>query len=146
MAYPPLSDIKILKRFTDKFSIGHESGCWEWECNILHGYGRFCHGRGKHYPAHRVLYEYLNGKIEEGLELDHLCRNKKCINPYHLEPVTHAENVRRATPFINYKRADFCHRGHKLEGDNLKFNRIGYRRCKSCHRDKERERYHRNKG
>lgn len=76
-----------------------EDGCWLWTASLTgDGYGRISLG-GKFGPmglAHRVAYELLVGPIPEGLELDHLCRVRRCVNPEHLEPVTHAENVRRA--------------------------------------------------
>lgn len=65
--------------------------CWEWTGQKDSGYGRYS-GR----PAHRVTYEVLVGPIPDGLTLDHLCRNKGCVNPDHLEPVTSSENTRRA--------------------------------------------------
>ena len=73
-----------------------ETGCWEWQASKIHkGYPRFtvCH---KHILAYRFAYELLEGAVPEGLELDHLCRNSGCVNPGHLEPVTHMENMRRA--------------------------------------------------
>lgn len=69
--------------------------CWPWTGPTVRGYGRL-HGRR---ATHRVAYELLVGPIAEGLTLDHLCRNKLCANPAHLEPVTLAENIRRAMPF-----------------------------------------------
>lgn len=69
-----------------------DDGCWNWTAALnAFGYGRF---RGL--LAHRVSYESLVGPIPDGLELDHLCRNRKCVRPEHLEPVTHDENYRRA--------------------------------------------------
>jgi len=61
-----------------------------------YGYARFNIAPGQSVHAHRFAYEELVGPIPEGLDLDHLCRNKTCVNPAHLEPVTRAENVRRA--------------------------------------------------
>lgn len=72
-----------------------DEGCWEWQwATDRRGYGRVRHGDRTRF-AHQVEYEKRNGDIPEGLELDHLCRNPPCVNPDHLEPVTHAENVRR---------------------------------------------------
>jgi endogenous inhibitor of DNA gyrase (YacG/DUF329 family) len=68
--------------------------CWLWEGCTRGGYGRLKID-GKMSEAHRASYEYHVGKIPEGLVLDHLCRNRSCINPAHLEPVTTAENIRR---------------------------------------------------
>jgi hypothetical protein len=82
--------------FRDNVQVDQEFGCWIW-IGSMHpkGYGLFCAGGRKIY-AHRYLYEYLNGPVPPGLELDHLCENKACVHPDHLEAVTHAENMRRA--------------------------------------------------
>ena len=73
-----------------------EGQCWEWlGCRNPDGYG-FMHYKGKSTPVHRLAYEFINGAIPVGLELDHLCRNRSCCSPDHLEPVTHAENMVRA--------------------------------------------------
>ncbi len=84
--------------------------CWEWMAYRDHlGYGRATRpGRGVT-VAHRVVYEALVGAIPEGLELDHLCGNRGCVNPDHLEPVTHQENMRRAL------QSPTCKYGHPLE-------------------------------
>ncbi len=67
------------------------TGCWLWNHSLFrNGYARL----GKHI-AHRVVYEHYKGPIPEGMDLDHLCRVKRCVNPDHLEPVTEADNVRR---------------------------------------------------
>lgn len=84
-------------RFWAKVDVGHPLGCWEWRGQkTLTGYGSFPLERGRGIMAHRFAYQQLVGEIPEGLELDHLCRNRGCVNPDHLEPVTHLENMRRS--------------------------------------------------
>lgn len=100
------------------------------------GYGIVWNGQ-RQVPAHRASYELLVGSIAEGLEIDHLCRNVACVNPGHLEPVTHLENVRRG--LRNLKGV--CSKGHAIEGDNLYLNvKSGQRVCKECRRTYDRKR------
>lgn len=82
-------------KFGDLYEVDPESGCWNWRLRRANGrYGQV-ERDGVAQQAHRWMWELHKGPIPDGLEIDHLCRNTGCVNPDHLEPVTHAENVRR---------------------------------------------------
>lgn len=131
------------ERFWSKVDKTNLSGCWLWLAGKNnHGYGRFSINN-KYERAHRVAYELVKGPIAEGVTLDHLCRNPACVNPDHLEPVTHRENVLRgkAPPAIHAKKTH-CPNGHPLEGENLaKWDLAhGQRKCKICINELQNER------
>lgn len=85
------------EKFSAKYTIDPVSGCWEWGLHRdRHGYGAVSGGRRRTLRAHRVSYELHVGPIPEGMTIDHLCMNKGCVNPDHLEPVLLAENIKRA--------------------------------------------------
>ncbi len=108
--------------------------CWEWTGAVQsNGYGSFGITRSRSVLAHRFAYEELRGQIPEGMALDHLCRNRLCVRPLHLEPVTTAENNRRALPFRMENGMGYCKNGHPLSGENV-YGRpnSAARRCKTC--------------
>lgn len=111
-------------------------GCWLWRGPTKpSGYGTF-NALGLAAVAHRVAYELSQGPIPAGLEIDHLCRNRACVRPDHLEPVTHQENVRRAPkhPGSWQRRLTHCKRGHPFTEDNI--YRLGnVRHCRECRRE-----------
>lgn len=118
--------------------------CWEWAGSPdPAGYGSYSLA-GRAVRSHRVAYELLVGPIPDGLVLDHLCRNRGCVNPDHLEPVTQGENARRG--LVGLKRKTHCIRGHRLSDENTYKHRPGNGRpCKQCARDKQRRLYHQRK-
>lgn len=108
------------------------SGCLLWQGSLSSGYGQVKATRSRaELLVHRLVYEHCVGPIPEGLELDHLCRVRRCANPLHLEPVTRQENVRRGTSpaAMNAKRVT-CKRGH----DEWRYNARGWRSCRACNR------------
>lgn len=126
-------------------------GCWNWIAGTNHyGYGSYRTNRESGSfaaQAHRYAYETLVGPIPDGLTLDHLCRNPRCVNPDHLEPVTRGENVLRGNaPSALHARGErcggcsscrnaaktHCKRGHELQGDNLYVAKNGMRSCRRC--------------
>lgn len=118
--------------------------CWEWTANKSEGYGLLKRGQKQH-KAHRYVYEALVGPIPEGMTLDHLCRNRSCVNPDHLEPVTFAENARRSPAGMRAVRKAHCKNGHRFDEANTYMHPTNNsQRCRACHRDEER-RYHKEK-
>lgn len=119
--------------------VEHSGDCWLWTGATANGYGRIRIG-GRSVSTHRAAYELLIGPIPDGLQIDHLCRNKLCCNPAHLEPVTVRENLLRGDTFNARNAAKtVCHLGHPLSGDNL-YIAVGRRHCRTCRREASRRR------
>lgn len=106
--------------------------CWEWTgYRDPDGYGKV--GKDGHdRKASRVVYEALCGPIPETLELDHLCRNRSCVNPLHLEPVTHLVNVARGNAGQYLKQRTHCSKGHPYNANNTIYYANGKRGCHIC--------------
>lgn len=129
----------LSKRFWNKISTDNNTGCWDWSGYIHEsGYGGVC-WRGKNRKAHRVFYEVLVGNLPKfipgGLVLDHLCRNRKCCNPMHLELITHKENLNRGivaeVTRQRHRARTHCKYGHHLDEENT-YNYKHRRICKKC--------------
>jgi hypothetical protein len=128
-----------------------ESGCWLWMASLdSKGYAQInigTFGHAKMCRAHRISYELHIGPIPEGLQLDHLCRVRSCINPTHLEPVTMLTNVQRGLGGSNggkargaiARAATHCTRGHEYTPENTLVSKRNHRFCRAC----QRFRYHR---
>lgn len=110
-----------------------KTGCWNW-IGSIHKSTRYArlrwHGKDTH--GHRVSYELFNGEIPKGLQIDHLCRNRQCVNPEHLEAVTRYENIIRGEwgAGVN-KRKTHCKHGHEFNKSNTGRSKKG-RYCKAC--------------
>jgi hypothetical protein len=106
----------VMERFWEK--VEKTGGCWNWTAGLnAAGYGMFSDGKTR--LAHRFAYEMVVGKIPDGLQLDHLCRNRSCVRPDHLEPVTNRENcLRGESPFAKHARQTHCVNGHEFTPEN----------------------------
>lgn len=124
----------IAERIKANISV-NDGGCWEWQRRKdKDGYGVMWIGAKpdrKIMFAHRVSYAEMVGEIPNGLQLDHLCRNRSCVNPEHLEPVTSAENTKRG--LISRGNENFCQNGHQRTAENTRINPSGYKACRPCH-------------
>lgn len=144
IAPPRLADTPVFglpERFWDKINVT-EQGCWEWN-GTLHrkGYAQ-CKLGGRTRQTHRVAYTVLVGPIPDGLDIDHLCRVRRCVNPSHLEPVTAAENNRRAARAKGRNaraRKTHCPQGHPYDEANVYTDPRGDRQCRTCRRERNRE-------
>lgn len=125
----PVADeaqLRILSRILIGAGPDHDgSSCWQWTGSVSNaGYGLMSY-RGVMRTTHRLAYELFRGPIPVGLQIDHLCRSRTCVNPGHLEPVTASVNVARA-------KGNHCKRGHELSPANIYISKSGSRVCLAC--------------
>ena len=132
----------VLDRFWPKVKPADDgSGCLIWTgCHGGQGYG-WLRVDGRAHPAHRLAYEHFIGPIPEGLTIDHLCRNRLCVNWQHLEAVTRGENVLRGIGFAAINKAKtHCPAGHEYTPENtFRDKGTGWRKCRTCGNIRSRE-------
>lgn len=124
-----------LQRFWAKVDVRGEDDCWLWTAALATG-GYGLYGVDQRMKlCHRFAYELLVGPIPDGLQIDHLCRNRRCVNPSHLEPVTCRENVLRgmSRAAVNARKTH-CPQGHAYDDDNTYITPVGGRNCRACKR------------
>ena len=140
MTNPIVGPVRRNKNWNDAADIWAKiivtDGCWHW-CGRLSrsGYGQVGYAGKRNLQAHRVVYEMERGPVADGLHLDHLCRNRACVRPDHMDPVSGRVNILRGqSPTANNSRKTHCAHGHELSGDNLGV--CGGRRfCRACKRE-----------
>lgn len=113
-----------------------DTGCWLWTKSVTSGgYARVKH-EGRTHAAHRLLYELTIGSVPADLELDHICRVRRCVNPAHLEPVTPRENTMRAptAPAAINAAKTRCDHGHPFDAANTQIDSRAMRQCRTCRR------------
>lgn len=135
----------IIQRFFSK--VEKTENCWIWKGCIDNGYGRFALTHDKLVMAHRFSYELFRGEIPKGLQIDHLCRNRACVNPDHLEAVTSKVNqLRGFSPLAINAQKTHCPKGHELKATNLDKSQLkrGQRYCRLCSNLANREWHQRN--
>lgn len=133
----------IEQRFWGK--VKKTNSCWNWIGNqSKDGYGQFGISDKIKKSAHRFSFELLKGKIPQDLTIDHLCRNRLCVNPDHMKPVTTQENTRRGETGIVNRSKTHCPKGHEFTPANTYYrkDRLG-RECLKCRRKIALEAYYR---
>lgn len=125
----------------DALAIDLAAPCWLWRGTVRSdGYGAI-QIHGEQWRAHRLMWVLMRGGIPNGMEIDHLCRTRACVNPQHMEVVTHRENCRRGSGWAGqHARKTHCPKGHAYDEANT-YRRDTMRYCRQCHREAERQRY-----
>lgn len=137
---PPKEPVRATQQeILDRITVDPTSGCWVWTRSTKNGWAFY---RGN--AAYRLSWQAFVGPIPRGLQIDHVCRNRRCVRPHpdHLEPVTKAENGRRARAYIqkhpgeqvHNKAKRWCNRGHEFSPENTGSDSKGNRFCRTCQR------------
>lgn len=128
----------VVGRFMKK--VRFENACWVWTGRLDDGYGRF-RVDGKLGRAHRFSFLWAHGFLTEGLIVNHVCRNRACVNPEHMEEITQRQNILSGIgPTAINARKTHCVHGHSLDNPIIK---SGYRHCRECWNKYQLDRYHR---
>lgn len=132
---PSLDAIAAMGRSFARFAqkvVVLESGCWRWTGKVNRGgYGCFSIGHARHATAHRWLYQQIQGPLSPAVDLDHLCRNRWCVNPAHCEPVTRRENLLRGLTIpAAHVAKTHCPQGHPYDEPNT-YRYRGMRQCRA---------------
>ena len=123
----------LFSKIKKHVSMESDSGCWIWKGSLT--YGGYAHltWNGTLWVGHRLIYEIFKGPIPPGLELDHLCRVRRCVNPDHVEPVTHKVNVLRGLGVTaEAAQATHCPSGHSYDETNTLWSKDKRRYCRQC--------------
>ena len=127
------------KRLMDKVRVAEEDECWEWigAVDTKTGYGRFVLPDGTQTTAHRAMILMNGCDIPKGFVVDHLCRNRKCVNPKHLEIVSNKENCQRG---LKGRMVTHCVNGHEYTEENTIIRKNGRRACRECRKNYDKKR------
>lgn len=126
-------------KFLERLSFNKDNGCLEWAGALFsNGYGAIAIN-GKNKRAHRFSYELFIGPIPDTFEIDHLCKNVKCVHPLHLEAVTHHENMRRSSAWLFWKNKKSCKNNHPFTEKNTYIDSKNKRKCRMCSRIRNRK-------
>lgn len=130
----PLPAITMGDRYRFWAKVAVTEGCWEWRAGrFRNGYGKFRLGN-RQVTAHRFMWVDTHGEPRQGLVIDHICENRTCVRPDHLQLLTNAQNIRRTTDRITR-----CPQGHEKTPESTRINANGYRICIPCVREQGRK-------
>lgn len=131
--------IKLTDRFWNK--VYKSNSCWYWCSTKMHGYGYYWY-EGKYKRAHRLLYEAINGELSKEVVLDHICRNRDCVNPAHLRECTTKENLNAEGSLVGKngckwkRKITHCPKGHEYDQTNTYISKTNHRSCLTCRRER----------